>query len=287
MSESDLMNRLWPLILIVFASLAVAVQFPLTEYGFLEITNLSPGTTQCRELVVSLAQEQAQEKGAGILSINAEFSESKNDSTYVSVLVNEKRELILWKENFSCASLCWARIFLPELKENETKLKICSVLGGASEKLTVSENSFIGIYDTASLEIKTTSPEIIFLGQRAKMSIIVKNTGSKAANVFVQFVHPDTRAKVPITSFDIVVGDSSASTVIEASDTKKFDYYIKPTLVSSYNLPSAALFFTNNFGEEQVIISNHQMMSVLNPQQISVSLISSSNHLREELFSKQ
>jgi hypothetical protein len=72
------------------------------------------------------------------------------------------------------------------------------------------------------------------------MTIIVSNTGTKPADVFVQFIHPDTRAKVPIKSFDIVEGESSTSTTIAAGESKSFNYYIKPTTLGLYNLPSAS-----------------------------------------------
>jgi hypothetical protein len=268
------MKTVFVVLLVFLASIVLAYQAPLTDFGFKEVSNSTPSSEQCSEFLVSLPGEAVNEKGEGILSINADFVADANDSTYVTVSINDEQTEILWKEDFSCNSLCWARIFVPSLKEENSKIKLCAVLGGASEKLTLNSTSFLGIYDTPVLGIQTTAPEIIYLGERAKMSIIVTNKGTKPASVFVQFVHPDTRAKVPITSFDIVEGDSSATKTIDEGDTEKFDYYIKPTLVSSYNLPSAALFFTNYFGEEQVIISNHEMMSVLNPKQLGVSLVS-------------
>ena len=54
---------------------------------------------------------------------------------------------------------------------------------------------------------------------------------------------------------------------------KVFDYYIKPSIVSSYNLPSAYLLFTNNFGEKQVLLSDHPTLSVIEQNLIQVSLV--------------
>jgi len=109
------------------------------------------------------------------------------------------------------------------------------------------------------------------------LSTLISNTGTKDANLYVQFIHPDTRAKVNITSFDIVEGDSSAYTYIAAGETKRFDYYIKPSIVSSFNLPSAAMFFTNIFKESQVILSNHPFMRVQKQEPLEVSLVSISD----------
>ena len=149
--------------------------------------------------------------------------------------------------------------------------------------MKVTENLF-GFYDIPLLKIRNEAPSQIFLGDRAKMSIIVSNEGTEPASIYVQFVQPDTRAKVNISSFDIVEGDSSASTYLMPGETKKFDYYIKPSLISSYNLPSAALFFTNNFGEEQVLISNHPTLSVVKPNKLNLALIVSEEENENRTF---
>lgn len=248
-----------------------AYEAPLSNYGFVGISVDKASTKECKELTISIPDSAKEEVGAGILSVGAVFTDYKNDSSYLTISINEGVEEVLWPENFSCTQDCWARIFVPDLK-NETKINLCAVLGGLTKKVEITSNSFIGIFDTPVLSIKNNAPNEIFLGERAKMSIVVSNNGTKAANVYVQFVHPDTRAKVTITSFDIVEGDSSATTTLNPNETKQFDYFIKPTVISSYNLPSAALFFNNIFGEKQTIISSHPQMSVLNPNHIEVSL---------------
>jgi len=259
--------------MLFLAQSAFAYQASLVDYGYSEILNETKDTTVCKELTITLPNSAVLEKGEGILSINASFLEAKNDSSYVSVSINGGKSKIIWPEDFVCNGTCWARIFLPELKKGNTKINLCAVVGGITKSVSITKNSFVGIYDTPVLSITNSAPEKIFLGERAKMSIIILNSGTKDASVFVQFVHPDTRAKVPISSFDIVEGDSSATTVLKAGDTKTFDYYIKPSIVSSYNLPSASLFFTNVFGEEQFLLSEHPLMSVVEQKQIEISLV--------------
>ncbi|MFA5125679.1 MAG: hypothetical protein WC462_01620 [archaeon] len=261
------------LLIILFLTVGFAYEKPLSEFGFSGLTLEKENTKECNEINVLLPELAIAEKGAGILSLDVNFTEYQDDSSYVTVSINDSTEKVLWPENFSCTQNCWARIFIPDIKEKETKIKLCAVLGGLTKKLEITSNTFIGIYDTPILSIENESPSEIFLGDRAKMSIIVSNTGTKASSIMVQFVHPDTRAKVEITSFDIVEGDSSASTIINPGETKQFDYYIKPTVISSYNLPSAALFFTNVFGEKQTIISNHPQMNVVKLTKINVSIV--------------
>jgi hypothetical protein len=245
----------------------------LTAYGFNGVLNEKTESRVCKEITINLPQSAILEKGEGILSINALFSDYQNDSSYISFSINGGAEEVLWPEDFVCNGNCWARIFLPELKKGTTKVNICAVLGGLTKSVSITNNTFIGVYDSPVLSIQNSAPSEIYLGERAKMSIVVSNTGTKAAEIYVQFVHPDTRAKVPIASFDIVEGESSATTTIAAGETKRFVYYIKPSLISSYNLPSAALFFTNYFGEKQVMLSEHPMMSVVEQKQVVISLV--------------
>lgn len=263
------------LFVLVFAVFAGAYEEPLSDFGFDGIENNVHGSRVCKELSVSLPSEAISEKGAGILSLKGVFTEPALDNTFVSVFINGEDEKIYWIESFNCDSKgCWARVFVPELKATETKINLCLVLGGKTKSIEIGKDSFLGIYDTPVLSIKNEAPASIYLGERAEMKIIVKNEGTKEATIFVQFVHPDTRAIVPITSFDIVEGESSASTIIYPGETKQFIYYIKPSLLSSYNLPSAALFFTNIFGENQSFLSNHPLMSVVSPKRIELTLVS-------------
>ena len=272
------MKKILPLLLLILLSSAVfAYEQPLSVFGFSGLTNTTNSTTLCKEFTVALSDAVLAQKGAGILSLSVSFLGDVNDSTYVSVSVNNGEEKKYWHESFTCTDKCSARVFIPELKQGPSKINICTVLGGASKSLTVGEDSLIGIYNTPVLSIKNSSPTQIFLGNRAKMEISVTNSGTKSTEIFVQFIHPDTRAQIPITSFDIVDGDSSATAVIAPNETKQFIYHIKPTVISAYNLPLAALFFKNIFGEEETLLSKHPFMNVLEKKQLDVSLVSVSD----------
>jgi len=260
-------------LLISLFSLVLAYQAPLTEFGFNGIILEKQSTKECKEIIFTIPDSAKDENGEGILSISGEFLDYQNDSSYITVSINGSEEKVLWPENFSCTQNCWARLFISELKSGQAKATICAHIGSLTKKVEIKGSSFVGLYDTPVLTIENDAPGVLFLGSRAKMSIVVSNTGTKAANIFVQFVHPDTRAKVTITSFDIVEGASSASATILPNESKKFDYYIKPTVISSYNLPSAALFFNNYFGEKEVLISEHPQMSVINPNHIDISFV--------------
>ena len=258
---------------------AFAYEAKLSDFGFSGISLDKQSSVECKEVALNLSSEQAMQAaidniaGPGILSLDVNFSDYAGDSSYVTVSINGGTEQVLWPEDFKCKETCWARIFIPTFHSSETKVNLCAVLGGASKKIEISSSSLIGTYNSPALSIKNSAPAIVYLGDRAKMTMTVENTGSKEANIFVQFVHPDTRAKISITSFDIVEGASDASTLIYPGEVKQFVYYIKPSVISSYNLPAAALFFTNVFDENEVMISNHPQMSVVKPNKVEVSLV--------------
>ncbi len=269
------------LFLVAFITLALsafAYEVPLSEFGFAPISNTTNFTRDCKELTLEIPSNTlANEGGAPILSLNSNFYNYSNDTSYVSVSINGSEEEVIWPESFACTESCYARVFLPELMQGQTKVNICAVLGGKTQGIEILEASKIGLYNTPVLTIKNSAPGIVYLGDRAKMTTIVTNEGTKASTIRVQFIHPDTRAAVNITSFDIVEGESYAVTTIYPGETKNFVYYIKPTVLGLYNLPSAAMFFKNVFGENQFMISNHPMMSVQTRKQIEVSLIAVSD----------
>ncbi len=263
------------LVLLFLTAGAYAFEKELTNFGFEAVSLTSPNETHCQTIQISIPSEELINNYEPILSIYANFVGEKSDNSYVSVKINDMDTKILWPESFVCNSDCVARVFVPELRNNNSVSgKICVVSGGKSTA-SLSTKSKIGLYTSPILEIENISPEKMVLGERAKMIIRVKNIGSISSDVFVQFIAQDLRAFIEITSFDIVEGDASASTTIKKGETKEFVYYIKPTKVSSYNLPSAVLFFENIFGERQKILSSHPQLEVYKPEQISLVLISS------------
>jgi len=252
----------------------------LAIYGFQGIDITESGQKECATLNVDYTQKESISEN-GILSVRAEFIGKDSDNSYVLAKINGE-ETRIWPEEFVCDSGCWARVYIPELKYTPTEIEICLITGGATQKATLFSNSTIGLYSSPILLIENVSPEKILLGQRAELKTIIKNIGSRDADIFVQFVGEDTRAIIEISSFDIVEGDPKATATIKAGETRIFSYYIKPNLTSSYNLPSSILTFTNIFGEKQKVSSNHPALSVLDPNQADIIMIS--DGLNEDMF---
>jgi len=271
-------------IFLVFSLMIVlSYEVPLSNLGFNGLELNGAGLKECKSLDINLASEQYFNEGTdGILSLSTEFIGEASDNSYLGVSIDGQEETIIWPELFSCNNECWARIFVPKLNQRAVNIKICLNTGGKTSSAKINSTSKIGLYSSPVLTITNQSPEQIILGQRAQMKIKIENNGSLNSNVFVQFVAQDLRSFLEITGFDIVEGDASASTLLKKGEEKEFIYYIKPTLASSYNLPSAVLFFDNIFGEKQKIASNHPQLDVTSPDQINLILIGEG--LEENVF---
>ncbi|MFA5763469.1 MAG: hypothetical protein WC915_01500 [archaeon] len=275
------MKNIYLVLFILFcSSFAFAYESSLDTFGFKPIIINQPNKVDCIDLNITLPINETQKEHDPILSVYADFIGEIGDNSYVSVQINNSDEKILWPESFFCETDCVSRVFVPELRNNSAMAKICLRTGGKSTaKLT---NAKIGLYNSPILLIENIAPSEIVLGQRAQIKIKVSNLGSKPSDVFVQFVAEDLRAFIDITSFDIVEGDASASTKINANEEKEFIFYIKPTQVSPYNLPSSVLFFENIFGEKQKVFSSHPQLNVTAPNQIDLVLIG--GELKENVF---
>jgi len=252
----------------------------LSSYGFKGIDLTGAGQKECSIVNVDYTEKETISQN-GVLSLKAEFIGKDGDNSYVLAKINGEEKRI-WPENFVCDQGCWARVYIPELKYIPTEIELCLVTGGATQKATLFSDSTIGLYSSPIILIENRAPDKIFLGQRAELETIIKNIGSKEIEIFVQFVGEDTRAVIEISSFDIVEGDPKATTTIKPGETKTFSYFIKPNLTSSFNLPSSILTFTNIFGEKQKISSNHPSLSVLDPNQIDILMISEG--LEKDMF---
>jgi hypothetical protein len=246
-----------------------AQTFALENNGLTQIEINESDSRVCENFTLPVVEEE----GRGIMSLIAEFRGEAADNTYISVKFNDEEEQVFWPENLVCGTDCVLRVFTPSLDE-ENEVRVCLNTGGKTNFARLYDSSWLGVFETPVIEIEHTSLEEIVLGQRARMKINVKNTGTIDANIFVQFLAEDLRSFLKITSFDIVEGDASARTNLAAGEEKEFIYYIKPTKSSGYNLPSAVLTFENVFGENQKIYSNHPQLIVNDPTQIDLILVS-------------
>ena len=268
-------QRLLVLAILFLAQAAFAYEQNLSAFGFQGLNLSSASDRNCQTITVDAASNATAGAQVGILSVQADFNGPVNDTSFVTVKINDSDPTLFWPENFSCTTEngCWARVYATELANGPTTIQLCITAGNETPAAEITNKSFLGFYDAPVLEIETNAPKVVILGDQVQMTTVIRNVGSSDANIFAQFIHPDVRSLVEITSFDIIEGQSSANALITAGQTSTFVYSIKPTKVSTYNLPSAVVRFDNIFGEKQDIRSGHPQMAVVTPKQLELAIV--------------
>jgi hypothetical protein len=242
----------------------------ISDFGFKGIS-IKENSSSCEQFILPLEKSNL----TPILSIKALFSSVMNDDSKISVSFDGVNTQTFLASDFLCTENinCVIRIFVPKTDANTTNVSICAISGPLTNNLLVLKESKFGFYDSPWLSIENTVSPSINLGEQAKMSIVVTNSGTKQSDIFVQFIRPSVRTDVDIDSFDIVSGESQARAVILPGAEREFVYYIKPTKESTYNLSNSILFFDNIFGERQSIKSNYSRLVVLNENYLKVTSI--------------
>ncbi len=263
------------LFFLILLTSVFSVEYLFSVNGFNGMIVENSEQSSCQDISFQVSAESFVSTEVPIISIKANFLPTFVGDSFIRYTLNESKTNNLWGEDFNCDNnTCWARIYLEknDLQQQNT-LKLCAYVLGQTEKIEILPESNIGFYNAPAFTITSTSPGQVFLGEKVPMKIITTNYGTIDSEVFIQFIENDVRSVLEISSFDIVEGDSSASTIIKAGETKEFDYTIKPTLVSSYNLPYTVLYFTNNFGEQQAVESNHPQLIVIDEAKIEAAIV--------------
>ena len=224
---------------IVLLTTVFSVEYPFSINGFTGMIVKNSEQSRCQNISFQVPAESFIGGEVPIISIKSNFFPNFVGDSFIRYTLNESKIGTLWGEDFKCDNnVCWARIYLEknDLHQQNT-LNLCAYVLGQTEKIEILPESNISFYDAPAFTITSVSPEQVFLGEKVPMKIIATNYGTINSNVFIQFIENDVRSVLEISSFDIVEGESSAQTEINAGETKEFNYTIKPTLVSSYNLP--------------------------------------------------
>ncbi len=244
-------------------------EYDLSEFGLEQITVSDEYSTVCQKIFLPGNIFPKDANLFPVISLFVDFEGDVSDNSFVSISTNGSDRQVFWRENFVCEPDCVAR-HIP-LKKDFNNIELC--VRTNIFPVVLEEYSKIGFYETPVLTIESISPGSIILGEQAEMVVVIENMGSKSADVFIQFMADDLRALLEITSFDIVSGQTSSSAIISPNSSKKFSFFIKPSLLGSYNLPASELVFKNIFGEKQRKTSNHPQLSVIEPDQLDIFLL--------------
>lgn len=254
------MNKLGLFSIVFFALVLSPVLFAATEKsfadaGYSDFIVDGKNQTQCSEYIF-LNQGSADQYP--ILSIKAEFFPVLTGAANIKIYLNDKEIQSLTTKNFVCKEYCSVRAVLN--KEDllaENKLKICTSTSNSITKATVLADSTIGFYETPLFSIpdfkKSVGAYNFKFGQTLPVTLKLKNSGSKEANVDVNYMRNLLESEHK--SYNIM-GDSYFSGVIKPGEEKTFEYVIKPLRSGVITIIPSSVEYFDVFGDKQVMLSN-------------------------------
>ncbi len=205
-----------------------------------------------------------------IVSLNMGLFPIKGKNFYVEVRPNLRETGTYTTENLVCAETCWLRATLPKetLKEGENELDICLNNSVDVTKSVLYNKSTVGVYKTANFSaedsfIEIAEKENLVLGEKTKITLLLHNKGGDSANVELKHARPLAEYK---DAYVVVEGSTQFSGKINAGETVRVEYTIKPEVIGSISLPPAILYYDNEFGEKQQKFAKMTTIRVAEPE---------------------
>ncbi len=187
-----------------------------------------------------------------IVSIHSEFVPNLKGDANIAIELNNKIVSLIKAGK----AKEFERIIIQkkELKE-KNYLRICGNTSNTTTKISVFNDSKIGNYKTAffpenSFEKKVVSKELI-VGKEIQIKTSVKNYGNETT--LIRIIDGDANRK----DIELIKGTSSFEGEIKAGEEIALEFTYKLKDEKTRVLPSAKLYYLNEFGEEQEIESNY------------------------------
>jgi len=270
------MNKLIFIALTALLVMPLAVGETVFERSFAEMgyeSFLVDGAQKrgCQEVNFLFPETLTEGKIYPIASIGLELGPIQEGKIDVNATLNGEKVAGLELQDFKCqGEKCWERLALPEEKllEQENSLEICLGTGNAITSITLSNESTVGIYQTAEfsdessfvVEVESTN---LIMGEKTTVKILLHNQGSGSTFVRIEYARPVAEDK---NSYSVVEGDNYFSGIINAGETVEISYVVKPRKAVHMTLPPAIVYYENEFGETESRFSNLVELEVREPE---------------------
>jgi len=233
--------------------------------GFAAFENNLPNGSKCQDFV--LFKDLNKNTGAfyTVVSLHALFEPIASADANVTVFLNGEAEALMSAKATAFRNNWW-RFQLPNEKLREQNvLKICLNNSSSTIKSTVQADSLYGTYRMVEFKpeefVKTVSTNKPLWGQEFTLTVSLHNTGSEQANVHIQYEKPGISFK----HLAFVKGDTTFDGSVAPGQTVSFSYTIKSTQTGPFTLPAAIVFYSNEFGEDEKLVSNYPVIEVKEP----------------------
>jgi uncharacterized cupredoxin-like copper-binding protein len=252
-------------LLAVAASAETITQSSFQTLGFEALENNAPNESKCQNFVLFKDLNKNTDEFFTVVSLHALFEPIASADANITVFLNSETEALASGKATEFRNN-WLRIRLPneKLREQNT-LKICLNNSSSTVRTVVETDSLYGTYKMAEFTpenfVKTVSTNKPQWGQEFTLTVSLQNTGSEKADVLIQYEKPGISFK----HLAFLKGETEFNGSIEPGETASFSYTMKSTKVGPFTLPAAIVFFTNEFGEEEKLVSNYPVIEVKEP----------------------
>ncbi|MDD5163325.1 MAG: NEW3 domain-containing protein [Candidatus ainarchaeum sp.] len=262
-----------------FASAETVFEKNFQELGYQNFSVDSPGSTACTFVDFGFPSDQNAFSNGNypILSLNSDFSPVASEAAKIDVNINNAPLAEKKTTEFKCnGTECWSRIWLPKenLLEGTNRLDICLHASNSTASINLKNSSKIGLYKTAQFGKQypfktadyfttTADKSEMVIGDTTKVTVNLHNAGSGPAEIELKYARPIAEEK---KAFVFIEGKAYAQGTIEPGSDIKIDYVIKPRVIGSITLPPAAVYYTNEFGEQEVIFSGQATIKIREPE---------------------
>ena len=266
-------------LLFSFASAETIFERTFAEMGYESVVVSTPKTEKCSDFSVVFPQEQlSDEKAFAVVSINAEFLPVLSDDANISVSFNGSLLAAADSTSLYCPTSCFLRLDIDGRKIlSENSLRVCVRSSDSTPKAVISNDSKIGVYYAPRFRgenfVKSTAKGSYVLGETAKVSVSLTNSGSESAFVELKRIRPVAKQAKDYKTFDVLDGESEWKGFINAGETKTISYSVKPTEALTMTLPPAIAYYKNGFGDEISVVSNAPTFSVREPEKKLSSIV--------------
>ena len=272
------MNKCFFAILIAFMALPLASGETLFERNFGEMgyeTLVIEGAeeTGCQEIkfIYPGNIDFLDQEIYPIASLGVEFWPVQEGKMDANSFLNGQEISGTGIDDFKCLEgKCWERIALPKetLKKEENVLRMCLGTGNSITKITLLNESSVGLYKTAdfseenSFTMKAEKTDLV-IGEKTEIKILLHNQGSASTQTEIKFARPLAEDK---NAFSVVEGDTYFEGEIEAGEEIEITYVVKPRMAAHMTLPPAIVYYKNAFGEEEAKFSNLVSLNIREPE---------------------
>jgi hypothetical protein len=263
------MRTYWIVLAVILLSTVVSAetitQSSFQSLGFAAFENNQPNESSCRDFLLFKDLNKNSADYYTIVSLRVQFEPVASADANVTVFLDANPEALATSEATDFRDNWW-RVQLPnEQLREQNNLTVCLNNSSSTTRSVLLADSLFGTYKTAEFKpedfAKTVSNYQPLYGQEFVQTVSLKNSGSEAATVHIQYEKPG----ISFRHLAFVKGDTNFDGIILPGQTVSFSYSMKSTQTGPFTLPAAIVFYSNIFGEEEKLVSNYPVIEVKEP----------------------